>query len=146
MTHVLELTGKVLALAGFVTAFTLVLRFSFPKSAARVKGSVLIYAGGMTSGTWTGSLGTARMELGGYGVAIRGRGPFRPLIGWEARYEEIGQVQALRAPGKSGLLLRGPDGPIVFWTSRWAEIADLLDLRAVSVNRSVSKFRRNDFF
>lgn len=145
MAHVLELTGKVLALAGFVTAFTLVLRFGFPKSAARVKGSALIYAGGMTSGMWTGSRGTASLELGGRGVAIRGRGPFRPLIGWEARYEEISQVQALRGPGKSGLLLRGPD-PIVFWTPRWAEIADLLDLQAVSVNRSVSKFRRNDSF
>lgn len=145
MAHVLMVAGKVLAAAGFVAVFVLFVWFGFPRSAAQARGSVLVYAGGVRSRMWAGSWGTARLELGGEGLAIRGRGPFRPFIGWESRYGEITQAQAVRGPGMAGLLLRGPGGPIAFWTPRSAEILDLLDLRAVSVNRTVMKIRRTDF-
>jgi hypothetical protein len=144
MAHVLVVIAAVLVPAGFAAAFTLLVRLMFPRSAARVRGCELIYPGGMTSGMWTGTWGTASLALGSGQVAIRGRGPFRPLIRWEARYDQISQVQAVRGAGLSGLLLRGPGGPIAFWTPRWTEIADLLDLQAVPVDRSVSKLSRND--
>jgi hypothetical protein len=145
MAHVLVIIGKVLALAGFSAMFILLIRWCFPRSAGRVRASALIYAGGMTSKRMTGSWGTVSLELGDSQMAIRGRGPFRPLIRWEARYGDLSQVQAVRGLGTSGLLLRGRGGPIAFWTLRWAEIADLLELRAVLVSRDVRKISWKEF-
>jgi hypothetical protein len=136
----------VLAVAGFFAVLALIARFSFPRSAAQVDGTTAVYPGGMTSRMLTGSYAAARLELADSGVAVRGRGPFRPLIRWEAPYGDISQAIAVRGPGKSGVLLRAPSGPIAFWTPQWAEILDLLELRAVPASRAVAKIRRQDFY
>lgn len=94
----------------------------------------------------TGSYGTARLELGTDGAVIRGRGPFRPLVRWEAAYADISQAVAVRRPGISGVLLRSPSGPIAFWTPQWEQILDLPELRGVPVGQPMSKLRRQDLY
>ncbi|MHB1594567.1 MAG: hypothetical protein ACYCO9_13290 [Streptosporangiaceae bacterium] len=145
MAHVLVVVGKVLAMGGFAALFVLFFWYIFPRSAGRARGSMLVYAGGVRTRRWAGSWGTVRLELGGEGLVIRGRGPFSLFIDWETSYGEITQARAVRAPGVAGLYLDGPGGPIAFWTPRSAEILDLLDLRAVPVSRTVAKVRRKDF-
>jgi hypothetical protein len=117
----------------------LLARFMFPRSAARVMGGTAVYPGGMTSRMLTGSYRTARLELSDGGVAVLGRGPFRPLIRWEVRYGDIGQATAVRRPGISGVVLRAPRGAMAFWTPQWAEILRLLELRAVPGSRIVTR-------
>jgi hypothetical protein len=116
IAQVLVVAGKVLAAAGFFAAVVFFVRWGFPPSAVRVTGRTAVYPGGMTSRMITGSYGTARLELSDGGVAVLGRGPFRPLIRWQAGYGDISQATAVRGPGKSGVLLRAPSGPAAFWS------------------------------
>jgi hypothetical protein len=146
VAQALVITVRVLAVCGFLAALAALAWWMFPRSAGRISGSMVVYPGGMTSRMWTGSYGSAWLELGDDGVALRGRGPFRPFVRWAASYGDIGEARAVRSAGMSGLLLCRPGGNVAFWTSRWAEVLDLLELRAVPVTRAVTKVRRQDFW
>ena len=76
VAHVVAVLAKVLAFVGFVALIVLVMRFCFPRSAARIDGTTAVYPGGMTSRMLTGSYGTARLVLAADCAVIRGRGPF----------------------------------------------------------------------
>ena len=127
VVQALVVTAKVLAACGFFAAVAALCWWMFPRSAGRVSGSTSIYPGGMTSWMITGTYGTTWLELGEDGVALRGRGSFRFFIRWVAPYGDIGEAKAVRAAGKSGLLLSGPGANVAFWTPRWAEVLDLLE-------------------
>ncbi len=141
--QVLIVIAKIFALIGFVAVLVLLMWWSFPKSAAKVKGAAVVYAGGFTSRAWNGSRGTARLELTGDAIAVLGRGPFRLLLRWQAGYADVVEVKAARSwqTGSGVLLVTTGGGWIAFWSPRWAEILDLLELRGVAVSRTVVKFR-----
>ncbi len=101
MIPALVVAAKVLTVCGFFALLGLIGWFAFPRSAGRAVGTGIVYAGGMTSASLTGSYGSARLELHGDEVVIRGRGPFRPLIR-AANYNEIREAGAVRAVGRSG--------------------------------------------
>jgi hypothetical protein len=141
----LVVTAKILAGIGFISLFVLFAWWAFPRSAAKVRGAAIVYAGGFTSRALNGSRGTARLELLGEAVAVRGRGPFRLLPGWQAGYADIVEAKATKSwQMGSGVLLVTGGGWIAFWSPRWAEILDLLELRGVAVSRAVTKFRYRD--
>jgi hypothetical protein len=139
----LVVIAKVLAATGFVAALMLLVWWMFPRSAAKVKGAAVVYAGGFTSRWWNGSRGTARLELMGDTIAVRGRGPFRLLVRWQAGYGDIAMARAAKSwrTGSGVLLLVAGGRWIAFWSPHWAEILDLLELRGVAVSRTVTKFR-----
>jgi hypothetical protein len=145
MVHVLVIVCKLLAVAALLAVFVIAIRFMFPKSAPRVRGTVIAYAGGFRSKMWTGSWGTVVLELGDRDMTIRGRGPFRPFVNRHARYSEVLRARAVRSVGVAGLLLSTADGPIAFWTPRASEILDLLELQGVPVDRAATKVRSKDF-
>jgi hypothetical protein len=142
----LIVAGKVLAACGFFAAFGLAVWWTFPRSRGRMSSSTALYPGGMTSQQWTGSYGTAWLELRADEAVLRGRGPFRPFIRWTARYVDIVEAKAVRGLGKSGLLLCGPSGKVAFWTPQWSEMLSLFELREVPVIREVTKIRMRDFY
>ena len=146
MTQALIVAGKVLAACGFLTGLGLLAWWMFPRSAGRMSGSILLYPGGMTSQHWTGSYGTACLELRTDEAVLRGRGPFRPFVRWAAGYGDISEATAVSGLGKSGLVLRGPSGTVAFWTPQWSEVLALLELRDVPVTREVSRIRMQDFY
>jgi hypothetical protein len=96
MTHVLVVVGKVLAVAEFAAAFTLVARVSFPRSAARVRGSALTYAGDMTSRWLTGSWAQVARNS-----AVAGWHPRSPTGSWRSLRQAAGP-----APTQEGLVPR----------------------------------------
>lgn len=141
----LVVTAKVLAATSFVAAFALLAWWSFPRSAAKIKGAAAVYAGGFTTRARNGSRGTAQLELTGDTIAVLGRGPFRLLLRWQAGYAGIVEAKAVESWQKgSGVLLVTGTGWIAFWSPQRAEILDLLELRGVAVSRTVTEFRYRD--
>jgi hypothetical protein len=74
VAQALVITVKVLAVCGFLAALAALAWWMFPRSAGRVSGSTVVYPGGMTSRMWTGSYGSAWLELVMTGLHSAGAG------------------------------------------------------------------------
>jgi hypothetical protein len=107
-----------------------------------------VWKGGMKSRTVSATSGTARLEMLGWGVRVRGRGLWRALLPiWEARYGELTIARIVEWPvGNRGVIFHanGPAVPLVFVTLRGDEILDALAARGVTVDRSVTRLRLAD--
>jgi hypothetical protein len=138
--------------AAVVAATVAAFRGQSAKSTRRVSAieevAAAAWKGGLRTRTVNSTAGTARLELFGWGVRVRGRGLWQALLPtWEVRYGELTAVHLIEWPlGNSGVMLRadGSAVPLVFFTFRGREVLDALELRGVPVDRSVSRLRRAD--
>jgi hypothetical protein len=104
------------------------------------------FIGGLWSANGSVIWPLARLELFGWGIGLRSstRVLGRLIPAWNARYEDIAEVQRIMVPiANRGVYIRAltPAEPIVFWTRRGAGILDHLQRHGVLVDWSVGQVR-----